>query len=192
METLYENQISPELDEILRDFLCRCYPPPERDAFLASRAWHGSAPSFTVFEEKDGIVTGHIGIVRRLVRVGRASMGSRGNHESQEGWEDVEVAGVQNVAVLPETRGSGLGRRLMAKAMDHAAAQGIPFGLLFCIPELESYYASMGWVLNPVAVTMDWEGQIGVPIPEKNICMVRELAGLRFPPGPIHLNGADW
>lgn len=85
-----------------------------------------------------------------------------------------------------------MGHRLMQKAMDKAAVEGIPFGLLFCIPELRSYYASMGWIHKPVAVTMDWEGRNGVPIPDKNICMVRELAGLRFPSGPIHLNGADW
>lgn len=192
METLYENEISPELDGRLREFLYQCYLPPDRDAFLTSRAWHGSAPSYTVFEEKDGIVIGHIGIVRRFVQVGQESLESRDGWESRENRETVEVAGVQNVAVLPETRGTGLGRLLMARAMDHAAAEGINFGLLFCIPELESYYASMGWVLNPVAVTMDWEGQRGVPIPDKNICMVLELAGLSFPPGCIDLNGADW
>ncbi|MCC8179705.1 MAG: hypothetical protein LIP23_02160, partial [Planctomycetes bacterium] len=42
-----ENRIEPEFDAAIRDGLCRVFPDDAAHFFL-HRAWHGSAPSFSV------------------------------------------------------------------------------------------------------------------------------------------------
>ena len=176
MDRIFEGDMTADLDARIKDCLCACFPP-DRAVFSVTRAWHGTFPAWSLVEEEGGRVIGQIGIVLREIRAGGIP---------------VMVAGIQNVAVLPDARGTGLGRRLMEAAMDAAAADGVAFGLLFCVPKLGPYYGAQGWKVNPVEARMDFEGRLAVPIPGKNICMVRELAGPVFPSGDIDLRGADW
>jgi hypothetical protein len=80
----------------------------------------------------------------------------------------------------------------MERAMAEARRRGVSFGLLFCIPELAKYYGRYGWEARSVAVTMDHNGEAGIPIPGKNICMTLSLTPSVFPDGDIHVGGADW
>ena len=105
MRIVDESDIDAFLDEGIRDCLVECFPP-DREVFSRTRAWHGSAPAFSVVEEAGGRVLGQVGIVRRRVRAGGREM---------------EVAGVQNVAVRAEARGTGLGPALLGAAMRRAA-----------------------------------------------------------------------
>jgi hypothetical protein len=66
------------------------------------------------------------------------------------------------------------------------------FGLLFCVPGLEAFYARLGWRRTERAVTMRDAAGRTVPLTAKNISMELALAGDPLPPGPIDLEGRDW
>lgn len=91
-----------------------------------------------------------------------------------------------------EVRKRRLGCQLMMEAMDEALRRGIHYGLLFCGPDLECFYASLGWIKTSEKVIMTDEHGRSVPIPAKNITMFKELAEENFPGGDISLQGRDW
>lgn len=173
-EVLDEKVVSPALDLELRQFLGECFEPgtPLRQ----SRYWHNSAPEYSVVCRSGGALLGHIGIVVRQIRCG----------ETQ-----AMIAGVQNLGVRPGVRGGRIGFRLLDAAMDEARRRDIVFGLLFCVPALEAYYAANGWRTTTEPVTMRYLAG-DEPIPGKNIGMYRLLGSQAFPSGPIHLQGPDW
>ena len=80
----------------------------------------------------------------------------------------------------------------MDEAMAEAVRRRIPFGLLFCLPELEPLYAAMGWRRTDRTVIMHDEQGRSVPLPQKNVAMSIELGDDRFPSGPLDLEGRDW
>jgi predicted N-acetyltransferase YhbS len=176
IQLLDEASVTPEMDAAIRDCLCECFLE-DVPIFSRQRAWHGSQPSYCLVGLEGNAVVGHVGVVVRTIRVVE---------------EPVEIAGIQNMAIRLSQRGTGLGLALITAAMDEAAIRGIRFGLLFCVPTLEKYYARFGWVLHPADVRMDFEGQRNIPIPGINICMVKTLSDQPFPDGDIHLQGADW
>lgn len=171
-----ETAMPNELDQAIRDLLCACFPA-DIASFSKTRHWHGSAPTFSVVHRLNEKVDGNIAIVIRDVRVGS---------------ETVRIAGVQNMAVRPGTRGGSIGSGLMDRAMTEARTRGVQFGLLFCTPDLERYYRRYGWKRNDVTVKMDYNGEADIPIPGKNICMTLSFTGSAFPAGGIHVGGADW
>lgn len=167
--------MSVALDAAIRRTLCACFPS-EAAAFSTTRAWHGSAPSYSVIAHEGEEIAGHAGVVVREISAGDTI---------------IRVAGIQNMAVLPARRGSGLSRRLMETAVAEARRRGIPFGLLFCVPGLERFYASLGWTTLPVRARMMYGGGER-EIPAKNLAMGLEIGGRPFPAGDLHLRGADW
>jgi predicted N-acetyltransferase YhbS len=176
LEVIPEAEMPEATDQAIRRLLCECFPA-DAEAFSRSRAWHESAPTFSVVLREGGAVRGHVGIVLRAVRCGQTP---------------VTVAGVQSLCVAPALRGSGLSRELMARAFDEATERGVRFGLLFCVPELDRFYSSMGWSRTDEPATMLDEHGRSAPIPAKNIPMYLELSDDPFPRGPIDLEGRDW
>jgi predicted N-acetyltransferase YhbS len=170
-----EAKVSPVLDAAIRALLCACFPRDTRH-FSQSRAWH-TAPTYSLVCKEGPRAIGHVGIVMREVRIGGTP---------------AMVAGVQSVAVLPSHRGRGLSRQLMTAAMEEARRRGARFGLLFCEPSLERLYAAWGWRTCPASATMRDEHGGCVPIPDKNIIMMKSLSGDALPPGDVDLCGADW
>lgn len=176
VEIAEESDLSPELDQAIRDLLCHCFPP-DIPVFSQTRRWHGTAPEFSFYRREAGVITGHVGIVRRAIRVGS---------------NPLTIAGVQNLAVVPDRRKSGLGALLMIRALAEARRRGITFGLLFCVPGLTHFYASLGWERQDRAFYMDNENGVREFIPEKNIGMTLSLGPDPFPPGEVDLQGRDW
>ena len=176
VECFDEKAIERRLDAAVKRLLCECFPA-DREAFSRSRWWHGSAPEYTLISREGAEVTGHVGVVVRTVSVGD---------------REVEVAGVQSLALAPELRGSGLGRALMVEAMERARRKGIELGLLFCMRELEPFYAGLGWSRVEAPVTMEYPPGTRGPMPSKNIAMSKPLGDAPFPAGPLDLNGPDW
>jgi len=176
IELAEESTLSPTLDRGIRDLLCLCFPP-DVPVFSQTRHWHGSAPEYCFYRAENGRITGHVGIVRRAIRVGARS---------------IEVAGVQNLAVAPERRKSGLGALLMIRALAEARKRGIRFGLLFCVPGLARFYRDLGWQLQDRPFFMNDESVARIRIPEKNIGMTLALETEAFPAGPVDLQGRDW
>ena len=176
IEIVEETQVSSALDAEIRDCLMRAFPNGAA-SFGQTRYWHGSAPTYSVTARLAGAIAAHAGLIVRDIRVGGQS---------------VRIYGIQNMGVLPEARGTGAGLRVLETAAREAARRGIAFGVLFCIPELERYYRRDGWETRGGDVRMDYDGQSNIPIPGKNICMVKCLTAQAFPAGDIHLQGADW
>jgi len=174
-ELFDERQIDPTLDAAIRRGLCTCFPP-DVAVFSHTRAWNGVVPIFTALIRDRDEVVAHAAVIDRTLRVGQRPL---------------RVAGVGNVFVLPAERGRGLAGEVMTQAMAEAARRKFDAGLLFCLPELATVYARVGWqpVDRPVRRIHDG---CDVPIPAKNVTMFYPLGVVELPPGPIHLAGDDW
>jgi len=107
--------------------------------------------------------------------------------------EQISIAGVQNVFVLPSHRAKGFFPKTMKASMEEAGRLGHDFGLLFCGPKLETIYAWCKWRPLPKrrVTRVDETGQ-EVDLPSKCISMYYPLARSEFPAGDIHLQGNDW
>ena len=171
-----EADMTPALDVAIRELLCECFPGEVRN-FSHTRAWHGSGPTYSIVYCEGTRALGHVGVVVRKVACDR---------------RPVMVAGVQNVAVHPERRRTGLSRRVMHQAMEEASRRGIPYGLLFCVPQLERFYHYLGWEKVAATAVMRDEHGTRVSTSDKNITMIRGLAGAPLSPREIDLQGADW
>jgi predicted N-acetyltransferase YhbS len=66
-----------------------------------------------------------------------------------DGWDHL-TPWVASVYVIPERRGTGIGRRLVARAVEEAHALAVPVVYLFTAGQ-EGYYARLGW--SPLART---------------------------------------
>ncbi|MGH3256701.1 MAG: GNAT family N-acetyltransferase [Streptosporangiaceae bacterium] len=68
-------------------------------------------------------------------------------HDMRQWWrgQAVPMAGVASVAVSPDERGRGIGRRLMVALLAEMAGRGYPISVLF--PATMSMYRALGWEL---------------------------------------------
>ncbi len=172
-----ERDVSRELDKKIKEGLCLCFPE-DKGTFSVTRAWHNTAPSWSLYSENNNRILSHVGVVDRNIRVGD---------------KVVRIAGMQNVFVLPEYRGQGLCDALMKEAMNRAAEYGFDYGFLFCIPEIENVYRRCGWIKLPhTFIHLTDESGIDRVLSGKNIAMYFPLKINTFPAGDIHLQGNDW
>jgi predicted acetyltransferase len=74
-------------------------------------------------------------------------------HDMRQWWcgRAVPMAGVASVAVAPEERGQGTGRRLMAALLAELARRGYPLSALY--PATMPIYRALGWELAGVRET---------------------------------------
>jgi len=176
LSVIDERDISPEIDRAICSALCCCFPA-DAAVFSRTRAWHGSAPSFSVVMRADKDIIAHVGVVDRVIEAGAGT---------------VRVAGLQNVMVIPEYRGLGLAAEIVRVAMKEAAKLSFECGLLFCIPVLEKVYAAAGWMSLGMRDVIRLENGTPMPIPDKNIAMYYPIRLHVFPAGRINLLGNDW
>lgn len=97
------------------------------------------------------------------------------------------VVGVGSVFVNSRSRGRGLARRLLEALLELAGEVGPEHAMLFCRPQLMSFYASLGFaeILSPVTV-----GQPDGPLEMPLRAMWRALAqGAVWPDGRVALPG---
>ena len=81
--------------------------------------------------EEDGHPLSHVGIVKTSVRVG---------------GRELTVGGIGGVATRPEAQGRHLVHAAMRQAAEFICHElGAEFGMLFCLPRLEPFYARQGW-----------------------------------------------
>ena len=180
MEVVVVNEldIGRDLDEQIRCVLCACFPD-NADVFSITRAWHGSAPKWTVLlQDESGRIIAHVGIVYRTIFIGSKS---------------VQVGGIQNVCVLPRFRGQGLCDRVMGQAANVMRQQAIDFGLLFCIRHLVKVYQRTGWKeIESIEITRIDEHGNTLAISDNNIAMCLKQCDQELPKGAIFLQGNDW
>jgi GNAT superfamily N-acetyltransferase len=78
----------------------------------------------------------------------------------------VRVGGVANLVVLPEARGTGLGARLLGRALDEMRAMpAVASGILLCDTHLVPFYERLGWHRVTASIRcmqrggeIDWSG----------------------------------
>ncbi len=173
-----ENEISQELDELIRRSLVECFPA-DKEWFSQNSWWHCKPAWRIVAMNLNDDLVGHIAIVARTIAVGK-------------GQKHVEAAGVQSLFVMPSYRGKGIADWLLITAMNEALERSLNAGVLFCKPELEKVYKKTGWSKIDSPVFMSEAKDQTVPIPQTNITMVYLINNFAFPAGEIHLNGPDW
>jgi predicted N-acetyltransferase YhbS len=171
-----EKNMPDQMDREIRALLCECYPE-DAGVYSQTKAWHGSSPVFSLVCVKKSELAGYVGVVIREVTCDSVLL---------------VVAGVQNLAVLPGFRGERVGRDLVLKAQDEAESRGLTHGMLFCEPELESYYISIGWNRSAYRVTMDDSNGCVTPLSASLITMVKVFGAGSFPQGDIYLGGPEW
>lgn len=177
LQCVPETGITAWLDAAIRDGLVTCFPA-DAQIFAHTRAWHGSAPSWSIVLLEHEQVIAHVGIVERTITVEQTA---------------IRVAGIQNVFVLPEYRGQGLVDTILTSAMQEALRAEMDSGLLFCLPVLAKVYTRCGWTtINPAEVIRIDEGGQALSALGKNIAMYYPLHRHDFPQGVIYLNGNDW
>ncbi|MEU9125392.1 GNAT family N-acetyltransferase [Streptomyces sp. NPDC048506] len=124
---------------------------------------------------RDGRLVAHAGLRRVPLSVGGV---------------DIPAVGLGGVAVAPDARGSGLARRVVQAALDHARTMGPRYAVLFCRPPLVALYQRLGW--HPLAA------QVRVEQPEGPVAMplrtmwtpLRDDAD--WPPGPVRTRCLPW
>ena len=107
LQLIPEEHMSEAEDRAIRQLLCTCFPA-DAVAFAQNRAWHDSVPAFSVVCREADAVTGHVAIVVRTIRCGD---------------QPVTVAGVQNMCVTPDRRGTGLAQSLLSRAFEDCSRQ---------------------------------------------------------------------
>jgi len=173
-----ESRMPLDLDLAIRETLAICFQK-DADYFSKQRGWHGSMPFYTVYmQDDDGKVVAHASVVDRTIRVGMTPL---------------RIAGVQNVAVLPQCRGTGMSERIMNEAVAEAFRRVFDGGLLFCFAKLVKVYEACGWsiVENRRVIRIDENGN-EVALPEGSLPMWHALLRVDLPDGDIHLQGNDW
>jgi len=175
---ILEQDISPDLDREIRDFLVECFPADSE--YYGRQSWWHCVPVYRVIaRDSRGAIVAHTALIDRTVRVGDQRV-------------KIRVAGVQSFCVSKYHRGTDLSRRMMFIVMEEAVKRRFDMGLLFCIDKLEAVYTGMGWQrLNSNVYMLD-EEENKTPIPAKNITMYYPPGKSRFPPGDIDLAGTDW
>lgn len=174
-EIIAEKSVSKTDDALIRKMLSECFPQNATE-FARCRRWH-SDPEYILLIRNKKAVVGHVAVVIRDISCGR---------------KKVRVAGIQSLAVVPKHRGTGLSQALMTEAMAEAWRRKVPFGMLFCVPELERFYSSLGWKRIDVPVHMRSQSGRKEKLPSKNIAMTLQLSHIPFPSGAVDLCGSDW
>ena len=103
------------------------------------RAWNEVRPAFSVFSRQGERVVGQVGDDRATDHLRRRA-GARGGDSEPGGGAGLAPQRV--VAAADDRRDAGTRRR------------GVRFGLLFCVPEMEGFYARLGWRRIDRVVTM--------------------------------------
>ena len=174
-----EHDITRELDEKIREGLCRCFPK-DAQYFSKHRGWKGSFPSWTaVGFDKAGQPAAHAGIIERDIQIDR---------------HPVKALGIQNVYVLPEYRGRSLTSLLMECIIDEGMRRGIEIGLLFCRLHIEKVYTGTGWRKAEVQKIIA-EGLKGESAERKllhDALYWHPLLSETEPSGTVNLMGPDW
>lgn len=174
---LNESQIDGELDAAIRKSLCICFPW-HKHIYENLRPWHGIAPLFTAFIERNSDIVAHVAVVDTQIKIDNRMF---------------RVAGLQNVFVTPDYRKKGVSDIILQSAMSEAEKYDFDFGLLFTSydPVLK-VYARNGWVEIENQDFYKIEDGKNVAFPPAKRKMFYPLKLKNFPKGTVRLTTNDW
>lgn len=130
---------------------------------------------FHFITEEDGRPLSHVGLVKTAVSVG---------------GRQLTVGGVGGVATRPEAQGRHLVYAAMRQAAEFICHElGAEFGMLFCLPRLEAFYARQGWLALEDEVEIEQPaGRVVWPYR----VMVRPCGERVWPAGRVEVGGLPW
>lgn len=125
--------------------------------------------------EEDGRPLSHVGIIKTTVSVG---------------GRQLTVGGIGGVVTVPEAQGRQLVHAGMRQAAEFICHElGADFGMLFCLPHLEPFYARQGWQALEDEVEIDQpDGKIVWPYR----VMVKPCGERVWPAGRVEVGGLPW
>lgn len=142
---------------------------------IEDRDYRWRPKDYHFITEEDGRPLSHVGVVQAWVDVN----GRR-----------LRVGGIGGVVTRPEAQG----RHLVHAAMQQASAficheLGAEFGMLFCLPRLEPFYARQGW--------QALEDEIEIEQPAGRVVwpfrvMVKPCGERVWPSGRVEVEGLPW
>jgi len=99
------------------------------------------------------------------------------------------MAGVGGVVARPDSRRRGYARTALTRAHDTMCGEwNADFGLLFCLPALESFYRCLGWwAVDPVIIDQP-TGAVAAPL----LTMVHTCKDLAWPSQEVKLGSLPW
>ena len=125
--------------------------------------------------EEGGRPLSHVGVVKTTVSVG---------------GRQLTVGGVGGVVTVPEAQGRHLVHAAMRQADEFICHElGAEFGMLFCLPRLEPFYARQGW--------RALEDEVEIDQPDGKIIwsyrvMVKPCGERVWPAGRVEVGGPPW
>jgi predicted N-acetyltransferase YhbS len=125
--------------------------------------------------EEDGRPLSHVGVIKTAVGAG---------------GRQLTVGGIGGVATRPEAQGRHLVHAAMRQAAEFICHElGADFGMLFCLPRLEPFYARQGWRALEDEVEIDQpDGKKVWPYR----VMVLPCGEREWPAGRVEVGGLPW
>ncbi len=171
-----ECDIAPELDAAIRKSLAICFEHRCVE-FSRSRTIRNNVPSYTAVISDSEKALCQVAVMDRTVSID---------------GEQVHVAGVANVFVVPQQRGKGLCDTALEAAMSEAKKRGFDFGLLFTHSPTDRVYTRNGWVEIKDRKFVRVENGEESVLSAERIKMYYPLKSEDFPAGDVHLQGDRW
>jgi GNAT superfamily N-acetyltransferase len=138
-----------------------------------SLQWRHKDLRFLLYDQAE--LVSHAGILQHAVSVSGKS---------------ILVAGLGGVVTVPGAQRKGFARQLVEHVMKYAETEWqAEAGLLFCRPEMITYYSALGWQAVESSAMIDQpNGRVASPLP----VMVLPFRDLHWPPGTIDLKSLPW
>jgi hypothetical protein len=147
-----------------------------KDIFgLEDRDYRWRPKDYHFIAEEGGRPLSHVGVVKTSVSVG---------------GRQLTVGGVGGVVTVPEAQGRHLVHAGMRQAAEFICHElGADYGMLFCLPRLEPFYARQGWLAVEDEVEIDQpDGKRVWPYR----VMVRPCGERVWPAGRVEVGGLPW
>lgn len=106
---------------------------------------------------------------------------------------EVQVGGIGGVATLPQYRGQGYAEQAMRQAVEFIRGDlKLPFGMLFCFPNLVHYYERLGW--QRLTADLIYRDSTGSPrsLTDDMGTMIYTAGGEPLPAGVVDLSSYPW
>jgi GNAT superfamily N-acetyltransferase len=150
--------------------------PPDRLATLPGTEFSWAAPQWSVLLWDEAALVSRVGMVVREIR---------SNGQSKQ------IGGIGGVMTDPNRQGQGLASQALRAAAKHLATDvDVAYALLFCRPELVSFYNRFGWQI--------FQGKLFVEQPggkvefSANNAMLLNLQEQAPLDGVLDLQGLPW
>jgi hypothetical protein len=142
---------------------------------IEDRNYRWRPKEYHFITEESGHPLSHVGVVRTAVSVGGRTL---------------TVGGIGGVVTVPAAQGRHLVHAAMLQAAEFICRElGAEFGMLFCLPRLEPFYARQGWQALEDEVEIDQpDGKIIWPYR----VMVRPCGDRVWPAGRVEVGGLPW